>query len=242
MEKLIAQRPIQYLGRFYERGSALPANDPLMTAAWLKAGSAAWEGPPAEEAPTGPAPDSGAALRREAERQAAEVLAAYGVAIADGAGNFIGREELVKQLISVPTAEALAAGTLRTLGVEFMDEEGRFVGEERMKEQLCALAQTLLPDYEDVIPSEGTLSSGALPEEEDKILDVGPDGHFSRTSLARLTKAELLDLAKDLGVDLSGCRTNAERAEALAAVDAAAVLEKGSPDAPLESPPEEGAT
>lgn len=240
MEKLIAQRPVQYLGRFYERGSALPANDPLMTAAWLKAGSAAWESPPAEEA--GPAPDSGAALRREAERQAAEVLAAYGVAIADEAGNFIGREELVKQLISVPTAETQAAGTLRTLGVEFMDEEGRFVGEERMKEQLCALAQTLLPDYEDVIPSEGTLSSGALPEEEDKILDVGPDGHFSRTSLARLTKAELLDLAKDLGVDLSKCRTNAERAEALAAVDAAAVLEKGSPDTPPESPPEEGAT
>lgn len=207
MEKLIARRPIQYLGRFYERGSALPANDPLMTAAWLKAGSAAWESPPAEEA--GPAPDSGAALRREAERQAAETQ---------------------------------AAGTLRALGVELTDGEGRYVGEERLKEQLCALAQTLLPDYEDVIPSEGTLSSGALPEEEDKILDVGPDGHFSRTSLARLTKAELLDLAKDLGVDLSGCRTNAERAEALAAVDAAAVLEKGSPDAPLESPPEEGAT
>lgn len=166
MKKLIAQRPIQYLGRYYERGAALPANDPLMTEAWLKAGSAAWEGPPAEEAPEGPAPDPGETLRREAERQAAEVLASYGVAITDEAGNFIGKEELVKQLISVPTAEAQAADTLRALGVEFMDEDGRFVGEERLKEQLCGLVQELLPGYEDVVPAAGGPEGGALPEEE----------------------------------------------------------------------------
>ncbi|MDE6456188.1 MAG: hypothetical protein K2L38_09860, partial [Dysosmobacter sp.] len=148
MKKLIAQRLIQYLGRSYERGAALPANDPLMTEAWLRAGSAAWEGPPAEEAPEDPAPDPGEMLRREAERQAAEVLASYGVAITDEAGNFIGKEDLVKQLISVPTAEAQAADMLRALGVEFMDEDGRFVGKERLKERLCGLVQELLPDYE----------------------------------------------------------------------------------------------
>lgn len=237
MKKLIARRPIQYLGRFYECGAALPANDPLMTEAWLRAGSAAWEGPPAEEAPEGPAPDPGETLRREAERQAAEVLASYGVAITDEAGNFIGKEELLKQLISVPTAEAQAAGTLRALGVEFMDEDGCFVGEEHLKERLCGLVQELLPGYEDVVPAAGGTEGGALPEEEDKILDTDPDGHFSRASLSRLTKAELMDLAEDLGVDLSGCRTNAERVEALASVDAAAILEAGKPDSPPEGLP-----
>lgn len=42
MKKLIAQRPIQYMGRTYERGEAIPAQDPKMVAAWLKANSAAW--------------------------------------------------------------------------------------------------------------------------------------------------------------------------------------------------------
>lgn len=236
MKKLIAQRPVQYQGRAYGRGDSLPTADPLMTAAWLKAGSAAWESPPAENAPAGPAPDSGAALRRETERQAAEALASYGVAIADGAGNFIGKEALAKQLISIPTAETQAAGTLRALGVEFMDEEGRFVGEERLKEQLCGLVQELLPDYEDVVPEAGSLEDGALPEEGGRALDTEPDGHYSRAGLSRLTKAELLDLAEDLGVDLSGCRTNAERAEALAAVDAAAILKAGERDFPPGAP------
>ena len=44
MKKLIAQRPIQYMGRTYERGEAIPAQDPKMVAAWLKANSAAWTG------------------------------------------------------------------------------------------------------------------------------------------------------------------------------------------------------
>lgn len=141
MKKLIAQRPIQYLGRAYARGTALPANDSLMVEAWLKAGSAAWEGPPAEEAPLSP----GKSDRREAERQTAEVLESFNVAIVDGNGAFVGKEALTKQLISVPLAETQTANTLRTLGVELTDEEGYFIGEERLKEQLCALAQDLLP-------------------------------------------------------------------------------------------------
>ena len=42
MKKLIAQRPILYMGRTYERGNTLPAHDSKMVAAWLRAGSAAW--------------------------------------------------------------------------------------------------------------------------------------------------------------------------------------------------------
>ena len=44
MKKLIAQRPVLYLGRTYERGAVLPAHDPKMVEAWLRAESAEWEG------------------------------------------------------------------------------------------------------------------------------------------------------------------------------------------------------
>ena len=44
MAKLIARRPILYMGRTYERGDAIPAHDPKMVAAWLRAESAAWSG------------------------------------------------------------------------------------------------------------------------------------------------------------------------------------------------------
>lgn len=44
MKKLIAQRPVLYLGRTYERGAVLPAHDPRIVEAWLRAESAAWEG------------------------------------------------------------------------------------------------------------------------------------------------------------------------------------------------------
>ena len=49
MKKLIAQRPIQYMGRTYESGEAIPAHDPNMVAAWLRANSAAWTGTDLED-------------------------------------------------------------------------------------------------------------------------------------------------------------------------------------------------
>ena len=61
MKKLIAQRPIQYMGRTYERGEAIPAQDPKMVAAWLKANSAAWTGTDVEDA-------ARAAIREAARR------------------------------------------------------------------------------------------------------------------------------------------------------------------------------
>ena len=49
MKRLIAKRPVLYLGRMYAPGDALPANDGNMVTAWLNAKSAAWAGQEAEE-------------------------------------------------------------------------------------------------------------------------------------------------------------------------------------------------
>lgn len=49
MKKLIAKRPVLYLGRMYDKGDTLPANDQKMVTAWLNAKSAEWDGQEAEE-------------------------------------------------------------------------------------------------------------------------------------------------------------------------------------------------
>lgn len=49
MKKLIAKRPVLYMGMMYQAGDRLPAQDKTMVAAWLNAGSAAWIGPEAEK-------------------------------------------------------------------------------------------------------------------------------------------------------------------------------------------------
>lgn len=49
MKKLIAKRPVLYMGRMYQAGDRLPAQEETMVAAWLDAGSAAWIGPEAEK-------------------------------------------------------------------------------------------------------------------------------------------------------------------------------------------------
>lgn len=50
MKQLIAKRSILYQNRMYAPGQALPAADGRMAAAWLRAGSAAWqEDPPQAE-------------------------------------------------------------------------------------------------------------------------------------------------------------------------------------------------
>ena len=49
MKKLIAKRPVLYLGRMYDAGDTLPANDQKMVTAWLNAKSAAWAGQEAGE-------------------------------------------------------------------------------------------------------------------------------------------------------------------------------------------------
>lgn len=42
MKRLIATRPILYMGKTYERGKQLPAFEEKMVEAWLRAGSAVW--------------------------------------------------------------------------------------------------------------------------------------------------------------------------------------------------------
>lgn len=49
MKKLIAKRPVLYLGRMYDAGDTLPANDQKMVTAWLNAKSAEWGRQEAQE-------------------------------------------------------------------------------------------------------------------------------------------------------------------------------------------------
>lgn len=49
MKRLIAERSVLYLGRMYDAGDTLPANDQKMVTAWLNAKSAEWGGQEAQE-------------------------------------------------------------------------------------------------------------------------------------------------------------------------------------------------
>lgn len=44
MKRLIAKRPILYLGRMYQEGEALPGGDAKMVDAWVRNKSAEWSG------------------------------------------------------------------------------------------------------------------------------------------------------------------------------------------------------
>lgn len=44
MKRLIANRPILYLGRMYQEGEALPGGDAKMVDAWVRNKSAEWSG------------------------------------------------------------------------------------------------------------------------------------------------------------------------------------------------------
>ncbi len=96
MKKLIAQRPIQYMGRTYERGEAIPAQDPKMVAAWLKANSAAWTGTDMEEFAHAVVRE--AARRSKVNDMAAEAIRAMGVTVEDDAGEFVGAASMEEQI------------------------------------------------------------------------------------------------------------------------------------------------
>ena len=123
MKKLIAKRPVLYLGRMYDPGDTLPANDQRMVTAWLNAKSAAWSGLEAQES----------------DEQT------------DGSQ---GNHE---------------------------QNEGQKAKENGQKEGMV-------------------------------------EGHLDADQLATMKKAELEQLAADLGVDISGAKNNRERAELIAAV------------------------
>lgn len=130
MKKLIAKRPVLYLGRMYDAGDTLPANDQKMVTAWLNAKSAEWGGQEAQES------------RQEAQESAEQ---------ADGSQ---GSQE---------------------------KNEGQEAEENGQEAEMV-------------------------------------EGHLDAEQLATMKKAELEQLAADLGVDISNAKNNRERAELIAAV------------------------
>lgn len=130
MKKLIAKRSVLYLGRMYDAGDTLPANDQKMVTAWLNAKSAEWDGQEAEES------------RQEAQESAEQ---------ADGSQ---GSQE---------------------------QNEGQEAEENSQEAEMV-------------------------------------EGHLDAEQLATMKKAELEQLAADLGVDISNAKNNRERAELIAAV------------------------
>ena len=130
MKKLIAKRPVLYLGRMYDAGDTLPANDQKMVTAWLNAKSAEWGGQEAQES------------RQEAQESAEQ---------ADGSQ---GSQE---------------------------QNEGQEAEENGQEAEMV-------------------------------------EGHLDAEQLATMKKAELEQLAAELGVDISNAKNNRERAELIAAV------------------------
>ena len=130
MKKLIAKRPVLYLGRMYDAGDTLPANDQKMVTAWLNAKSAEWGGQEAQES-------------RQETKESAEQ--------ADGSQ---GSQE---------------------------QNEGQEAEENGQEAEMV-------------------------------------EGHLDAEQLATMKKAELEQLAADLGVDISNAKNNRERAELIAAV------------------------
>lgn len=191
MKKLIAQRPIQYMGRTYERGEAIPAQDPKMVAAWLKANSAAWTGADMEDA-------ARAAIREAARRsrvndQAAEAIRAMGVTIEDTAGEFVGASSMEEQIRAL-----FAPGGLQNGGGTGERQDHGDGGNTAQGGQNA--------------PGEGENGQGGGAP-------AMLTGHLDAAKLERMKKEDLLDLAAKLGVDVSAAKNQQERAQLIAAAE-----------------------
>ena len=191
MKKLIAQRPIQYMGRTYERGEAIPAQDPKMVAAWLKANSAAWTDTDVEDA-------ARAAIREAARRsrvndQAAEAIRAMGVTIEDTAGEFVGTSSMEEQIRALCAPGGLQNGGGTGEGQDHGDGGNNAQGGQNA-------------------PGEGENGQGGGAP-------AMLTGHLDAADLEKWKKADLEKLAEDMGVDISRAKNNAERAAILAAVE-----------------------
>lgn len=191
MKKLIAQRPIRYMGRTYERGEAIPAQDPKMVAAWLKANSAAWTGTDVEDA-------ARAAIREAARRsrvndQAAEAIRAMGVTVEDTAGEFVGASSMEEQIRALFAHGSLQNGGGAGEGLDHGDGENDAQGGQNA-------------------PGEGENGQGGGAP---AVLT----GHLDAAQLERMKKEDLLDLAAKLGVDVSAAKNQRERAQLIAAAE-----------------------
>lgn len=191
MKKLIAQRPIRYMGRTYERGEAIPAQDPKMVAAWLKANSAAWTGTDVEDA-------ARAAIREAARRsrvndQAAEAIRAMGVTIEDTAGEFVGASSMEEQIRALFAPGGLQNGGGTGEGQDHGDGGNAAQGGQNA-------------------PGEGENGQGGGAP-------AMLTGHLDAAKLERMKKEDLLDLAAKLGVDVSAAKNQKERAQLIAAAE-----------------------
>lgn len=191
MKKLIAQRPIQYMGRTYERGEAIPAQDTKMVAAWLKANSAAWTGTDVEDA-------ARAAIREAARRsrvndQAAEAIRAMGVTIEDTAGEFVGASSMEEQIRALFAPGGLQNGGGTGEGQDHGDGGNAAQGGQNA-------------------PGEGENGQGGGAP-------AMLNGHLDPAKLERMKKEDLLDLAAKLGVDVSAAKNQQERAQLIAAAE-----------------------
>ena len=191
MKKLIAQRPIRYMGRTYERGEAIPAQDPKMVAAWLKANSAAWTGTDVEDA-------ARAAIREAARRsrvndQAAEAIRAMGVTIEDTAGEFVGASSMEEQIRALFAPGGLQNGGGTGEGQDHGDGGNAAQGGQNA-------------------PGEGENGQGGGAP-------AMLTGHLDAAKLERMKKEDLLDLAAKLGVDVSAAKNQQERAQLIAAAE-----------------------
>ena len=191
MKKLIAQRPIQYMGRTYERGETIPAHDPQMVAAWLRANSAAWAGQDLEDA-------ARAAVREAARRSkvndlTAEAIRAMGVTIEDPAGAFVGASSMEEQIRAL-----FGPGSLQDGGGTGAGQEPDGSGNHDQNSQ------------ETPEEAENGRDSGA---------PAMLTGHLDAAQLERMRKEDLLDLAAKLGVDVSAAKNQQERAQLIAAAE-----------------------
>ena len=191
MKKLIAQRPIQYMGRTYERGAAIPAQDPKMVAAWLKAGSAVWAGDTTETVVAKAVQE--AARRSRVNDMAAEAIRAMGVTIEDDAGEFVGAASMEEQIRAIFTG---GPGSLQNGGGTEEGQEHAGSGNPGQNGQET--------------PGEAENGGGS---ETPAVLT----GNLDVAQLERMKKEELLKLAADMGVDVSTAKNQRERAQLIAA-------------------------
>ena len=191
MKKLIAQRPIQYMGRTYERGEAIPAQDPKMVEAWLKANSATWTGADLED--TARAAVREAARRSKVNDLAAEAIRAMGVTIEDAAGEFVGASSMEEQIRALFAPGGLQNGGGTGEGQDHCD------GENTAQDGQNA-------------PGEGENGQGGGTS-------AMLTGHLDPAKLERMKKEDLLDLAAKLGVDVSAAKNQQERAQLIAAAE-----------------------
>ncbi len=170
-KRLIADRPIPFRGRTYERGDVLPAYDTKMVDAWLGAKSAKWEDTAPAAAPADQEDTHQTAMDPVAA-QALQVLDGLGVKITDDAGEFCGAEELTARITAAvmpegwdpeaqttPRVEAvtahLDAATLAKLKTEDLEKLATDMGVDLSeaktnteRAELIAAVEVLIPKIE----------------------------------------------------------------------------------------------